>query len=451
MKILYVEDEEALLNLISMEIEAELDCQVVEITSGNKAITWLKENDISDLKAIISDHKMPDGSGAVLFSYVKENHPTIPFILTTGSAEANENKEFADLLTINSRNSIQIKPFHLDVLIEKIKDLIITKKNSSPNKYLRVSHSRFRKAQVPPCDIYLKISDEKYLKISNAHEEITEDFLKKYVKKGVDYFYVTANDFELFSKYYNDLVKNQLQHNNHIEEKIDYQLQGFESIQDYVQNIGLDGNVVETMNIVTQSSVEVMKNNPDLFKLVEKMMHEENYLSEHSIMISYIAGALAFEMEWVTSATLQKLATAALLHDVYLADSYLARMSHRSEEEWGAELRPEQIELIRHHPTIMSDIIKKARGIEADVDVIIFNHHETADGYGYPRNLEHNKIFPLAAFFIVSEYFVNEIYEKKPNKQEIDQIIDKMENKFNKGNFKKAVEALQKVFSTPYR
>ncbi len=450
MKILYVEDEEALLNLISMEIEAELDCQVIEITSGNKAITWLKENDLSDLKAVISDHKMPDGSGAVLFSYIKENHPTLPFILTTGSAEANNTKEFAELLTVNPRNSIQIKPFHLDILIEKIKDIVASEENLPLNNFLRVSHSRFRKAQVPPCDIYLKMSDEKYLKISNAHEEITEDFLEKYVKKGVDYFYVTASDFQLFSKYYNDLVKNQLQQNNLIEEKVDYQLQGFESIQDYVQNIGLDGNVVETMNIVTKSSVEVMRNNPDLFKLVERMMHEENYLSEHSIMISYIAGALALEMEWVTSATLQKLATAALLHDIHLADPHLARMSHRPEEEWGLELRPEQVELIRRHPIIMADIIKKTKGIEPDVDVIIFNHHETADGHGYPRRLDHHKIFPLAAFFIVSECFVNEIYGKKPSKQEIDQIIKQLEKKFNKGNFKKAVEALQKVFSNPY-
>lgn len=295
------------------------------------------------------------------------------------------------------------------------------------------------------------MSAEKFIRIYNANEEITQDFLDKYVKKGVDYFYVTDNDFDSFSKYYNDLIKQKLQKINVVEDKIDYQLQGFESIQDYVQNIGLDGNVIETMNIVTQSSIEVMKNNSDLFKLVEKMMHEENYLSEHSIMISYVAGALALEMEWVTSATLQKLATAAILHDTYLGDSKLARISHKPEEEWGLELRPDQIELIRRHPIAMADIIKKTKGIEPDVDVIIFNHHETADGNGYPRNLDHHKIFPLAAFFIVSECFVNEIYGKKPSKQEVSQIITQIEAKFNKGNFKKASESLRKVFINPYR
>ena len=140
MKILYVEDEEALLNLISMEIEAELDCQVVELTSGNKAIAWLKENNSSDIGAIISDHKMPDGPGSALFMYVKENHPTIPFILTTGSAEVHNTKEFTDLLTANPKNSILIKPFHLDNLIDKIKELMGSQGPSSPSHFLRVSH-----------------------------------------------------------------------------------------------------------------------------------------------------------------------------------------------------------------------------------------------------------------------------------------------------------------------
>lgn len=359
MKILYVEDEEALLSLIAMEIEAELDCQVIEIPSGNKAIQWLKNNDCSDLKIIISDNKMPDGSGAILFQYVKQNLSHIPFILTTGSSEATEHLEFQDFATSNPCNSTMLKPFPLETLTSRLKELLNLPNQPASLPYLRISHSRFRKDEKPPCDIYLKLSTDKYVKIFNAQDEVSQDFLDKYTGKGVEYFYVLKSSFQDFAKYYDEQINTKLSKALSAEEKLDTQLQGFESIQDYIQNIGLDANVVKTMNIVTQSSIDVMKQNPDLFHLVESMMRKENYLSEHSIMISYVAGALALEMEWVTTSTLQKLACAALLHDISLGNSSLARLSHEKEEEWEKNLNPEDIEKIKKHPIVMAELIKK--------------------------------------------------------------------------------------------
>jgi len=124
MKILYVEDEEALSMLISMEIESELGCEVVQISSGNKAIDWLEKNDFSKINLIVSDNKMPDGSGATLFQYVKKNTPQIPFLLTTGSANATEHLDFEGFTEVNSKNDILVKPFHLEKLTQKIKEIL---------------------------------------------------------------------------------------------------------------------------------------------------------------------------------------------------------------------------------------------------------------------------------------------------------------------------------------
>ena len=124
MKILYVEDEEALLSLISMELESELGCEIIQIPSGNKAVEWLKKNDFSKINLIVSDNKIPDGSGAILFQYVKENTPQIPFLLTTGSANATEHSDFVGFNEVNSQNATLVKPFHLEKLTLKIKEIL---------------------------------------------------------------------------------------------------------------------------------------------------------------------------------------------------------------------------------------------------------------------------------------------------------------------------------------
>lgn len=450
MKIIYVEDEESLLNLIAMQIEAEIDCQVVEISSGNKAIEWLKKNDSSDVKLIISDHKMPDGPGTILFQYIKENFPHIPFILTSGSDNIIEQDEFQNFFISNPSNTTLVKPFSLEDLTKKINEIISPSIELIRPAYFKISHIRFRRMDHPPCDIYLKLSNDKYVKIFNANEEINQDFIDKYSGKGVDCFYVQQQSFAKFSRYYDEQLKIKLFEAKLPEEILDTQLQIFKNIQDHIQNVGFDVNVITTMNVVTQSTIEMIKSKPDLYRLIENMMTKGDYLSEHSIMISYIAGAMAMEMDWVTSSTLQKLAYTALLHDASLNNSSLAKLSHLPEEEWKKQLSAEDIEMIKKHPRVMAEHIRKSSAIESDVASIIFNHHETADGKGYPRNLEHPMISPLVALFVVAEDFVNAIYNKKTTKKENDKIIYDIQKKFPKGNFVKAVEALRKIINNPF-
>ena len=87
MNILLVDDSELNLKLLGKFIETKKGFQSVMLSSGNnavKAIEMASEMGIT-FDLIISDFFMKDGSGIVLYDFVKKTYPTIPFFLLTSA------------------------------------------------------------------------------------------------------------------------------------------------------------------------------------------------------------------------------------------------------------------------------------------------------------------------------------------------------------------------------
>ncbi len=79
--LLYVDDEEDLLDLGRIYLEREGDFSVAIAESAQKGLDYLASYSV-DL--IISDYQMPDVDGLAFLKTVREKYPEIPFILFTG-------------------------------------------------------------------------------------------------------------------------------------------------------------------------------------------------------------------------------------------------------------------------------------------------------------------------------------------------------------------------------
>lgn len=78
-KVLIIDDEEKLRNLLSRIISIE----GFEVVQAVDCKTGLKRIEDHDVDVLICDVKLPDGSGISLSKKIKENHPTIEIILLT--------------------------------------------------------------------------------------------------------------------------------------------------------------------------------------------------------------------------------------------------------------------------------------------------------------------------------------------------------------------------------
>ena len=119
-KIVVIDDQEDLLELTRRLLEAR-GYEVVTSTDSKNALGLIKK-ELPSL--IIMDMLMPDKDGAEICNEVKSDTAVahIPVILATGQMIGD-----AELLQegLKPANDYLIKPFEIDDLLTKIKDLII--------------------------------------------------------------------------------------------------------------------------------------------------------------------------------------------------------------------------------------------------------------------------------------------------------------------------------------
>lgn len=195
-KIIIAEDEEDIREIMALMIEGEFQYEIVEVSGGNEAINKIKDDD--KIIMIMSDYNMPEGTGGDLYNYNKSTK-NLPFILFT-TEDIQQHPELADFNDQTHFTSLLPKPFaHEDLLkvvaqgLEHAMKSVDSKEVETvatvPSDYYRVHIDRALKHQKSYSDIFLKISDKKYLKIINQNEVIDKEQITNYKSKKIEYLY----------------------------------------------------------------------------------------------------------------------------------------------------------------------------------------------------------------------------------------------------------------------
>lgn len=457
MKILYAEDEEVLRELYALQIEALVNCDIIEVSSGEEAIKAL-QNDPS-IGLVLSDYRMPNGNGDIIYQYLIDNKRNIPFYLIS-TYEPSDCPGMENFSKDNPQNAYFSKPIkNFKEMAEKIKIAlehpIAPSNESQPVEkiaqenipdYCKVKLPRFLRFNNSNCPIYIKLSDNKFVKLINKEDLYDTDLIEKYAKKNVDYFYISGTDFIEFVNYYKTILESSIKKDEHasVGQIIDTHLATVSFIHEMVTNVGVTPQVVEIVNQTASAAISFIKKNKDIFQYLDVILKRQSFLFEHSLMTAYLAASIAQEMDWMTDATMEKLCVTALLHDVTLDDSINAPLEQVI-EKIPDNLPKKDRDMIFGHPISASNLVRGKEGLPPDIDWIILCHHERPDGSGYPRGLKADQIPPLACVFILAEIFSRRLYNKTANPESIEQFAKELSSHFARGNFKKALEGLQAV------
>jgi HD-GYP domain-containing protein (c-di-GMP phosphodiesterase class II) len=232
------------------------------------------------------------------------------------------------------------------------------------------------------------------------------------------------------------------------DKSVDGELASVAFIHEMAFNLGINETVINVIDTTINNSMSLMSKSPDLADLLTKIIKKQNFIYEHSLLTSYVAGAIAIQMSWQTNATLQKLSIAALLHDVSLEaiDDFDDKKIEALDNLNEANLDRKEKQMIRNHPAQSAEMIKNNQFIPPNTDWIIRAHHEKPDGSGFPNGLDAISISPLAALFILAETFSRKIYRSGINPLKVQVALREMKEEFNRGNFTKPLEGLIKIF-----
>ena len=119
-KILIVDDEQAIREILMMMIEESGTHQIVEAGSGNEAIELIKKN--ADISIIFCDYRMENGNGGDVYRYIHAEGNMLPYVMIS-TDRPEDHAELVDFRTHHAQNDYLAKPFELDHLETILKQL----------------------------------------------------------------------------------------------------------------------------------------------------------------------------------------------------------------------------------------------------------------------------------------------------------------------------------------
>ena len=317
------------------------------------------------------------------------------------------------------------------------------------NGYCKISSQRIdRIISELKADIFIKLSDEKFIKIINSDEEDPTSILEKYKAKGIHAFYITVEDFSPIK----DSIQGEISDSfEKLEKGIDDQnevtdllLNTIEDVKDLVVNLGVTEHTANLIVKAVENTEKQYANAESMEALFELLMSREGYIKEHGYLTGFIASALAKEMQWNTDGFMTKILTAALFQNLSLETDDQAKIYHLEGEAFEA-LDGYGKELVERHPFLSSDLIDSGDMFGDTVKKLILCHHEQPDNSGFPGRLNANSISPIEAGFVISVNFAHRLMVSGDPKN-APTISQEMSEIFYVGSYKKVFEGFLKTF-----
>ena len=447
MKILIAEDELVLCEILSLVVKTKFNAEVLQAHSGRQAIDIIKQN--PDLDCILCDYHMPQGTGGEVYKYLQSVDSKIPYILCS-SDPPDELPEFANAKLAGS----VVKPF----IMNQIRDLLLpiaaaAKKaqyragSTDPDDYIQISTSILQRIHVHDCDLYVKLSEKKFVRVKIQGDNFVEEDRKRFKAKNVEYLYIKRRDSDRLLDQFADQLLGLAMSKGSIEQGSVLRISetALELIHEVLQQLQLSEKAEKMVQASVDLTLMTIQHDLKLSRLFDRLLVDQNkYISSHSIVLGYVACGIASIMKTDDSDSSQKLVFAAFLHDITLKNESLAQYQVLDpvvmSKSYG--FTQQQIAEFAEHPREAAALAKEFHSIPKEVDVIVAQHHERPDGSGFPEKLKHSGLDLLPSIFIVAHELVTFLHDSG-NKSDVAEFLKKASSQFQVGHFQQIIVAMK--------
>lgn len=362
---------------------------------------------------VLSDINMPDGNGIQLLRFVRAHCP-VPLILMTGLKSLIETREAFAAGAMN----FLAKPFEKQELYDALANCLSPVTEVGPvaavaapeRAYRKLSISDFVSGKEMKYDIYVQLSNEKYVKIAHGGSNLPMEQIQAYRKKGIEYLYMTKEDFEDYLKFNVKLGK-ALQGASQIprDRRLKFLQQTSKVILEAAATGQVNKEILEQGTGIVETTVAILAQSDAYFGLMDLMESGRgDRLYAHSLAVSLYSSLMAISLGWNSPSTLFYVAAGALFHDI-----------GKKEIPESLLLKPRQLQTLEErrlyetHPVRSAQILASVPDTPDEILWIVQQHHENESGSGYPFRKRKGKIYPLAKLVAVADEFCDAIQKEK--------------------------------------
>ena len=444
MKILIVDDESDISEIVEFLIQSKFSSESVTIlaSSGNEAIKILSMND--DIDICICDHNMANGMGSDVLKYLIEVKSKTKFVLCSTVIPSDKPREYpSEFVFYNiQKPEIGIGVEHLFYLTEK---MIQKKLKIIRDEFVPVTLNLLSLMGILPADLYIRMSDNKYIKCINQSEEFSATDKEKYTQKSINELYIKKGDKNPFI---NEIIIETVQKimergNLPLSEKMSI---AHSQIIGLIKFTGITPELIEaSQNNIQQTVLLIMKS-----PLVSGFWKEMNLLGDYPArlytMHSMLASVVAKKLHWSSEATMYKLTLSSFFQDVSLCSiSLMEFCDYKDFLDKESNFTSAEVKKYSEHPNRAAGIVAGLKEIPPDVDRILLEQHEMPDGSGFPRKLNANQLGPLSCVFILTGIFARHVLREGSSFDVVAFATSLEDRGYSRGNFKEAFEVIKSM------
>lgn len=237
-----------------------------------------------------------------------------------------------------------------------------------------------------PFDLYVKLSDEKYVKRIPALEYVDETTVDSFKKRGILEMHFHREHNKTFSRL---LIQNMLTKvdgeytDDNLELKARTEV--FDTVKEIVQALGLSPKVVEVCDsIVAEMTVDVIQGGGKLGKHVERLQGNAKLTFHYRFveLTCYIGTQMLKALDPKNyGQESRRFIFAAFFCDMTLSDQ--EHLNHLSLDNLRV-LKTQEQKSVQDHACKASQLIAKHKDAPLDIAIVIKQHHGALDGMGFP-------------------------------------------------------------------
>lgn len=368
----------------------------------------------------------------MLIKDIKLILPNVPISLAIKNKRGIEGIDKAKL----GVNSIVSSMAKYPKIIDSVKNIVrsplpevsaamVENKEATSNDVVSVSPNIFKNGSPSQFDIYVKINDQKFIKVIGANELFDTGLIEKHIQRKISKYYILKNDYQKYCES-SEMEFARLCDDPNIgfAKRKQSVLDHADSISFFIEENGVDLKAIQSAQKFVEQS--------------EKLIHEtinaqaelKNFLDditnmEHGAALCLMSGLFLDSIK----------ASADIYNDVVLLCFFHdIGMSKCSENV--KKLRPENLtaeELVEYHahPRYSAQILAELNFKPALVEAAS-QHHVRKDGSGFPRLGKDVSLNPIAELIGLCEDFIITIEECE--REELNPVLEfkkKMKNMYS--------------------
>ncbi|OFZ26004.1 MAG: hypothetical protein A2381_11730 [Bdellovibrionales bacterium RIFOXYB1_FULL_37_110] len=403
------------------------DSKIELCQMANIADIRLKITQDPTFNLVVIDISTPKRSILEVIRYLKLNIPSVKIILTVSDMIIlNKLGLTSGALTKLGVEDVLVKPYGQAALIKSIHGIHQfeswqTLKNQDEeeddqeeavreqdDRFTGVKLENYISGSVNVFDLYLRTSRNNYIRIFHRGKKFNKQKLEKHQsKENIEYLYFKTADRGTYINFTNKLLEKMIDKDINVGKKAGLVKEVSEIYIDEIFTKGIDAQIVTEGEAVCRNIYNLIQEDDILFEMLESYLNLDNSFRSHLFGTMFFSSVICKNVEWASGSTVEKTCLGAMLHDIgkLKLPEIFKTLSQKV-------MTPSQLMQYKSHPAMGVEMLAKFPTISEPVKQIVYQHHEMADGSGFPSGLPGIRIFPLARIVSLANHFSNYIVEK---------------------------------------